>query len=1019
MTNQKNARSDRNGAPVNSSKKAGLLMFVRHSLLNTVRVWNRTIPFFLILVLLVLILGIGLSLTATLSAFLAKCEEDYTTIAVFEYIGPDYPDDTVFDASREEAAAQLAALGCQENEMVEVWDGEAKALGYAEGSALIDQSSSTKECAVLVVRMFSYKESDDVYYGRIADSLYSFSDHDGEMLYIHSPAVELKAGRYYLISGSYYSGRSSYTYFRVEPLDNAAALMSGVDGSMESMVVDVTSEKNYYELPEGLFDSIAATRAVTNTRLIVNASDDIEALYPFQQEILHIEKGRAPTGEEYESGARVCIVSRSFAEGMGLSTGDSTKLSFAFGGGLPINDCYWADNGFAKTESFEIIGIFADQLRWNNNIYLPKRSLPEAADSCYSCTLAQAKLRNSSAESFREQYAPILPEHVRMTIYDQGYSDVSGSFGNILRTATMITVICALAVLIFIALYGFLTVYKQRAIARTMLQLGAGKSGVFTYFLFGSGVVAFFAAIIGSVAGYFGSGLMCRVINGVVSGGSAGDMLYSNSSLSVKKPISPLPPVGFDMFVLFAVIVFVLALLSCYAFTLAAIAKKRSRRSSLRRKSVRVSRSLKGGALKYSILSVSRGGLRAVAPILVIAAAALLFCQLTTSTQVIRGRLEQVRSSSSISGSFTDSSGRQMSGLSIKAAHIKRAMASGCIDSISVAFSRHYLFAGITRSNGVDIEPEELEIPNTSSFSYETFIDKVIAGPSVIYTNDFASAPEFFYTSKIEAEFWDGYDTSIFSAEYDKKLACCILSTEMMEAESIALGDKIRVFLVVDGSGSQTLYDDMLVVGSFRKSGRMDNIYCQLGRIISPAQLFDPELLMPYAPSFTSALFELTSSSQLPEFKQYMWQSGFSPVNVPRSDRSYIVIDDSSFLATESSLSQRLWYMERIFPVLYVLTELLALVAAFMLIQIRKREFAAMRGMGARVSTAFMSFFIEQVLLCIFGAAIGLLYCFASGSAGVAGITLFGLFILFWLLGSAIAAIKTNRASVISILRED
>ena len=59
-------------------------------------------------------------------------------------------------------------------------------------------------------------------------------------------------------------------------------------------------------------------------------------------------------------------------------------------------------------------------------------------------------------------------------------------------------------------------------------------------------------------------------------------------------------------------------------------------------------------------------------------------------------------------------------------------------------------------------------------------------------------------------------------------------------------------------------------------------------------------------------------------------------------------------------------------PILYVLVGIILLVVSYLLAVSRRKEFAIMRGLGAPKRVTFMSFFAEQVFLCVIGTAAGI-----------------------------------------------
>lgn len=198
-------------------------MFISHSLKNILRSWRKTTLFTILMLSLVMILPIGLSLSVTIRDFLAQCDENYTTIGVFDYIGPDYPDETKYDPSFSEAAEAMNDLFAVENECVDFWDSNETALGHIQGSTYLNQSALYKNNAVIVVYLRSEKETEGVYSGIVAEALYSFNDSQGKMIYVNTMGAELELDRYYLLHGAFYKGQSSYTYFMVTPCSDTWA----------------------------------------------------------------------------------------------------------------------------------------------------------------------------------------------------------------------------------------------------------------------------------------------------------------------------------------------------------------------------------------------------------------------------------------------------------------------------------------------------------------------------------------------------------------------------------------------------------------------------------------------------------------------------------------------------------------------------------------------------------------------------------------------------------------------------
>ena len=92
-------------------------MSVRNGILSTLRAKGRTILFALLILMLTVALALGLGMWAYSGALLARMEEQYTSVALVEYMGEDYPDENAADY---EARAALEVL---DNETMSAVDG--------------------------------------------------------------------------------------------------------------------------------------------------------------------------------------------------------------------------------------------------------------------------------------------------------------------------------------------------------------------------------------------------------------------------------------------------------------------------------------------------------------------------------------------------------------------------------------------------------------------------------------------------------------------------------------------------------------------------------------------------------------------------------------------------------------------------------------------------------------------------------------------------------------------------------
>lgn len=995
-------------------------MIVRHSIRNLIRSGKKTILFFMLLLLITLLSCIGLSVTVLIRDFIKQCNDSYTTVGVFEYIGTSYPDESTYDSNIGNRKEELEALNLKEYSGVEKWDPSQKALGKVEGIQRLDALVPYKDNAVLIVHIGdSYN---NLYKATIIDELYSQRSKNGSMVYLNTYGMELQKDHYYIVHGAYYLGETSYTYFKVASFENLSAKKDGFDGRIEQMVVDITDETGGYAIDDSsIFYDIANTYQVLNNSVTVNATADLEGLLPFQQSFLYLVEGRGFTMEEYELGEKVCVISEDIAKDLNLTIGDNLKLAMNEAKECTLSESYWANTGFAYNEEFTVIGVVNTTNEWMYQVFVPQSKAWDFSKNNVTYTLGQVRLNNDLATSFYEEVSSRLPEGVRVTIYDQGYASVAGPLKDIYQIVRILSVICMITGVSLILLFGFLFVYRQREVALIMFRLGTGKKKIYQYYLIGAGILTVLGTLVGALISYLLSGKMILAVDYIVKNYVAKDLRYSNGNLSMLKEMELVPRINLTFYLMVALVIVVLSIIVCMYFIQGIMKTTKKRRKIFKRKAKKRSSSLKGGAIKYAFLSILRGNTRSFIPLAVSLAAVILLCQLSGTKALYQEKQEEFYQTSQVQGYFTNITGQSLSGLIVSGIDVREIYQSGLVSQVSVSKGLHYVYLGRTVVDGVQLEVAPFQLPQTP-YELETFYYKAAKGLSLVCTNDLSSVPEFYFNSQVQTEYLEGYNASYLGREMDGS-PYCMVSTSFMKENGIKLGDTIRLALVDENMGEL----DLLVIGSFVKQGEKDNIYCQLAALVSPEELFETDYetdgVKPnwmYYISFDSAVFKLPVGKNLSTFKDYLKGKGYSEVNQAGQKRSFIVLEDKSFLDTENALAQKLWYMNYIFPCLYLVIEVLAVYISFLLIQIRKKEIAIMRGMGASKKVTFFSVFIEQMVLCIGGAVVGIgLWRGMNTLHSTVGIWLSIVFIFGYLIGTALSIWQINRCSVMGMLRAE
>lgn len=987
-------------------------MFIRHGMKNTLRTWARSLIFFLLIALLVVLLGASLGLSVTIDRFMRECRDGYTTIGVLEYTGTYHAE----NVSQARQSIDFDAL--LKNPAVKNYTLETAAFGYLS-EADEPFRSLAMDRMILVVKPRTFYDDEQVYSCFVTETLYS-TRKCPDIIKLVAEGCELLEDHYYLVYTSYYDGGPTAFYLCLEPYPD-------VSGLGETPPIEDITKGDGYELPtDSPVYQMSQTCAMLRKSVTVSAPAQLSYELPFHQGFLGVTEGTMALG------ASDCLISQRIADLFGKTVGDTLSLDIAVREGCSVDESVWAGNGFDRSGEYTVAGIFNASEEWNYTVFLAPQEGLDLSVNCNSTTLGQLLLDNDLAQSEAEALQALLPDRVRLTIYDQGYGAVSAPIKDMQRTARILSAVSILVGAAFLILYGYLLVYRQKKIGQTMLRVGASRGNVCTYFLSGTGLIALPACLLGSMAAMSLSERIAALVDRTLLTAASADLRYSNTNISVRRELDQTAQaVGAEIFFLIGAAVFVLALLSCLCFARMSIRKPKKQRR-VRGSSGASTRSLKGGALKYALLSGTRGGFRSLIPLLAAFCALTLFFRLTDTTENYRKRLDEVRTASSVRGYFTDIHGQKADQLVVPFSTVREIAGTEHIERFTVTIGTPYHLAMTDYSIDPDAvlgttdDPNEVGILDTSgsSFRQERLLSELKAGPSMVLTNSLRDVPAFLYGSAMQVEFLDGWDESCFASNDEGMAICpCVLPASMMERHGIELGDSILLQffgnITEDPSLDALVSMPFLVVGSYQDADGLNTIYVPFCLLVAPSLFYDEEMspdtqvgywryyLLRYTGA-DSLTFRIDNCANLDDVRDSLAALGISESNRAQSRRIFAVIEDSNYTTTEQSLSQRLWYMERIFPAIYMLLEALALLMGYLQIQVRKKELRIMRSTGASGTTAFFSLWWEQGLLCLLGTALGFGLACLTDSFGADGGLLGGGFFLLWLIGAAISAVKHN-----------
>lgn len=980
----------------------------------------------------------------SIESFLKELDNHYTTIGLIEYIGADYPNDTVYDPSMTEALKDFDFSSLTDFDGTILWDKSSRSVGYIDGFFRTDSYIPKNGASVLVVG--SVTPSGDGYYSAIISKvIYSNLARENTRIIINAGNKELQKGHYYLIYGNVYRTLSNFLYFDFEEYSNLIAEEKGIE---VPNFLDITCEPgsgSLYKLPEDCpLYQVADTWKIINNSVLVCATDNLMSLFPFNQQELYIAEGRVFSDEEYRNGSKVCIISDNAAKRIGIGIGDTINLSVAVSKYPGIENSFWIEDGFQYSDEFTVVGITNSVQDKDYYVFVPKSSGVPSEPYYIGYTVGQAVIKNKDAVAFYEHMTPLMTGRLNLTIYDQGYSSVAEPFEIILRVIKIVTFVCAIMEIAMLVLFGFLFVYRQKTASEIMLLLGSGKKRVCAYFLYSSGLISLVASSLGAVTGYYLHERVISFISDIAKGYTTVDRRFSDGNLSVIKPMEFKLNVKPGLFLYTGVIIFALAILFCLIFTvLTFVRNKPGQRKVSGPKRAGKTSNLSGGSIKYALLSILRGGARSsVVP--VVAAAIVFFFGYTANTLVnYQKQISEINKNTVISGYFTDINAKQVGNLVIEAYNLNDIYHSGYITDLTASRDINYYYLGISRfADGTVQEIKPLYVPQ--GFAAETLRNYIKRGPSMVGTNDIRTAPEFFYSDNIIMKFIDGYDESFF-AKTGEDIFYCMVPTSLMEEKGINLGDTIRIAVdmtVYSEEYGAEIYKqiDLKVIGCFEKQGIKDMIYVPLSLLFDTELVWDDKELLTGAPSvtfdtgytitdrhkiylswftFDSAAFKLSDTSKLAEFKDYLENMGYSQVNKIGNIREFVVLRDQRYNNVINNINQQMKYIGVLYPCLYALVGIIAIIISYLMTVSRKMEFAIMRGLGGTKKHTFFSFFTEQVILSVTGCALGLIvWKLLIGDVIQMHWLLVLGFLICYFIGSAVSIVMMNGKVVFEILSD-
>ena len=1013
-------------------------MIVRNGLLAARRTPLKSLLFFILIFVLVTALILGQTLRSVCSSLLERCETSYQTTAILEFRGNQYPDRSAFD---EDAAAlrdvvdfdalleQDAVLACDRSEMAIV--------------AVRDVAVNRRQMAapnVVIGRIVVHSENDT---SQLREMLYSPTLKEGAIFHLHPEDYGLEAGHHYLICGKTDGSTGGSIPVALGALYNHAAEKQGK--TLDCAWVDVTETGLDPNDPaQAPFYEMAAAYETINRAFYAQVCVDLSLLEPFSQGEFSVKQGELYTPEQAQSGA-YCMLPEYIANRIEAEPGDEVNLQMLPADDTPL-DCWWP-NGTPLTEkTYTVSGIIASTGEEAPLLYI---SEAEGETGFCGYTLGTLLLKNGTAQSELEALEAMLPAGVVMTVYDQGYAATVEALTELSINADIFTAVVAAAVLSVLILFAALLIGRQEETLVTMYMLGTEKKKLRLYTTVNALAVLLPAVAAAIVAARALSGVLTKVVFLSIPTPGTGALRYSNENLGIIRAVTDNIDIPWMPALLCALAVVAVSLLLCLFWLSRILRRMKAGRKVKRKKPAKVKEirpaSFGSGTGKFLLLSVLRGGFRSAVPIALCIVMLLSMAVMDGVLRAFQERKQEIDENTVITGYFTDYSGKRQFDLLLDERNTMPMEQSDLFTDFRYSSTDPYKVYRIVSRADVPVDEDTFfEVPPEGTFAFENFLGNFMLCPKLVYTTDMRASAEFAGAKLPEITWLDGWDETFFSMEWesftdvdypdsqyqistfgeDHRLMNIVAPEQFLAEYGVSLGDTVELLV-----NEELIYETYRIIGSFHSATNAMYLYTRMDNASKVFQWQSERMTKPIdllwmRKDRTCGIFALKDTVKLSEAKDFLAESGYSIVRSTGRYRIYPVFRDAGYRAEVGKLERSIRYLQILLPLLAGLLAVAGFAAAVLMLGKRRGEIGSLRAVGTSGRQIFGIYFTEQLLLCLFGTAVGLGLIAVFDPASIARMAsplrlLCALsFPLGYLLGCLIAAHRASKSNMMDLMKE-
>ncbi|MDO5411253.1 MAG: hypothetical protein Q4F21_12525 [Lachnospiraceae bacterium] len=282
------------------------------------------------------------------------------------------------------------------------------------------------------------------------------------------------------------------------------------------------------------FDGAWNAAKIQTCTYSVDLTNDLTSIPAYHLGGASLKEGRLITEEEYEKGAKVCMVSDQMAAYQGWKIGDKLDMQF-FKSDAIVNsnlEMYWSQpvwtqetEGFFYHDQYEIVGFYTQNPVTGNSgiapstlampwytIYIPEKAVENTTpvtERPVHGALLSIRLENGSIDRFLDdiealglteakegEYQPVF------SFYDQGYSLVQPGLEAMHGMAQLLLLLSALLLIVTCILLAFFFAQNQKQSVGIFRMLGGSRGKAIRAVLVCALLITVVGGGLGGIAGY-------------------------------------------------------------------------------------------------------------------------------------------------------------------------------------------------------------------------------------------------------------------------------------------------------------------------------------------------------------------------------------------------------------------------------------------------------------------------------------------------------------------------------------